>query len=320
MSTLTTPAPAPETSTDAHAPDRFAARDANPLLADRSHLSQDQQDFLFEVNGFQVLHQVIEPDHLQQINDWIDSHDLDALQPGDWVGNAEVHRYGSKDGLNFQNVMTGGEPFTKLIDHPGWVDRARRYIEGGAHRLAIDETFLNIRNSGGFIPIHSGGAIRRFTANFRHATTGEWFVGQINVLMALTDVGPGDGATTVIPGSHKSAMQFPEHERAWEGGNEISGADQPGMVEVHLRAGDALMFTDAICHGSTPRTNPGQRRVCIYRYAPHLLAPRMNYVPDPQWIATLSETQRDLVMPTPPRMRPGQVLRAEDFEHDPVGN
>jgi hypothetical protein len=39
-----------------------------------------------------------------------------------------------------------------------------------------------------------------------------------------------------------------------------------GAVEVHLNAGDAVMFVDAIMHGSARRVNEGQRRIAVYRY------------------------------------------------------
>lgn len=38
-----------------------------------------------------------------------------------------------------------------------------------------------------------------------------------------------------------------------------------GAVEVHLNRGDALLFVDGITHGASSRTNPGERRVVIYR-------------------------------------------------------
>ena len=33
------------------------------------------------------------------------------------------------------------------------------------------------------------------------------------MLLALTDIGPGDGGTMIIPGSHKSNFQHPDHDR-----------------------------------------------------------------------------------------------------------
>ena len=36
-------------------------------------------------------------------------------------------------------------------------------------------------------------------------------------------------------------------------------------VEVHLNAGDALLFVDCMLHGSARRVNPGERRIFIAR-------------------------------------------------------
>jgi hypothetical protein len=84
--------------------------------------------------------------------------------------------------------------------------------------------------------------------------------------MALTDIGPGDGATMVIPGSHKSNFVHPN-------AGEYAKLDRmdtlEGAVEVHLKKGDALLFVDGIMHGGSSRTNTeGERRVVIYRYGP----------------------------------------------------
>lgn len=277
-------------------------------------LSRQERDYLFDVNGFRVLRGALTADQLAALNAWVDAQDLDALRPGDWIGDVEVHTYGAADGVNFQNVIEGGPVFEELIDHPAWIDEVRRYIQHGDHGVRTDETFLNIRRRGGYIPIHSGGDNVRFTGLFRWQN-GSWAVGQINILMALTDIGPGDGATTVVPGSHKA--HDPHPQRDWSAGN---GGDRAiGMQEVHLNAGDVLMFTDGICHGSMPRTNPGERRVLIYRYAPSLLAHRMNYIPSEDLIARLTPTRRAMVMPIAPRMRPGRTLTAEAFPHNPIG-
>ncbi len=286
------------------APDPAAGRD----------LTDEQADFLFDCYGYRILRNVVSPDQLSRINGWVDRQDIANLKPGDWVGDVEVHTYGGKDGgtdgVNFQNVMCADEPaFQELIDNPKWVDLMRRYIEVDAHRLSMDENFLNVRQSGGFIPIHSGGGSVRFTGLF-HWHNGKWAVGQINVLMALTDIGPGDGATTIFPASHKSTMQHPdEANNGWARG--VSGGDAFGMCEVHLKAGDAVMFTDGICHGSMPRTNPGARRAMVYRYSPHLLANRMNYVPSEEFLAKLTDAQKQIVQPVSYKGRPGRTMSFE---------
>lgn len=280
-------------------------------------LTDAEKDYLFDLQGYRILGGALDADALAAINGWVDGQDAERLKPGEWIGDVETHTYGSKDGVNFQNIIEAGPVFERLIDHPAWIEQVRRYVAVGAHMLRIDECFLNVRQSGGWIGIHSGGANRRFSGLFRWHT-GEWAVGQINILMALTDIGPGDGCTTVVPGSHKSHETHPAMTDAQHFVS-TSGDEALGMIPIHLKAGDALMFSDALAHGSTARTNPGERRVLIYRYAPHLLAPRMNYIPSAELMGRLTPQRRQIVMPVAPRLRPGRALTAETFPHSATG-
>ncbi|MEM0913015.1 MAG: phytanoyl-CoA dioxygenase family protein [Planctomycetota bacterium] len=287
-----------------------------PVWQPDPRAAQDRatQDYLFDLHGFTILRGALDDRDLAEINAFVDAHPAESLEPGQWIGDVETHRYGVSDGINFQNIIEGGPVFERLIDHPAWYERVKRYIENGAHHLTIDENFLNVRQSGGFIPMHSGGNTVRFTSCFRNYA-GRWMVGQINVLMALADTGYGDGCTTVIPGSHRVVEDHPEdrHPDGHAYGRGVPASQAAGMVQVHLKAGDALMFTDALTHGSMPRMNPGERRVMIYRYAPHLMAKRFNYIPSPELLARLTDRRCAMVQSQPPRMRPGRVI---EFKHD----
>lgn len=286
-----------------------------PLVPDYAagrDLSEAEADYLFDIYGYRLLRNVVSADQLARINAWVDRQDRDNLDSGDWVGDCEVHTYGSKDGVNFQNAVAADEPaFQELIDNPKWVDQCRRYIATDAHWLSIDESFLNVRQGGGFIPTHSGGHSVRFTGLFNWHN-GKWAVGQINILMALTDIGPGDGGTSLIPASHKSKMEHPAvtelggQDKAW--GAQLNGESTAGMCEVNMKAGDAVMFSDGLCHGSVPRTNPGERRIMVYRYSPHLLANRMGYIPSEEFLAKLTDRQRDIIQPITPKGRPGRTI------------
>ena len=85
-------------------------------------------------------------------------------------------------------------------------------------------------------------------------------------------------------------------------------------VEVHQKAGDALLFVDCSLHGSAPRTTTvGCRRFVVYRYGPGLL-PRYGYVPSPQLLRRLTPAQRAIIAPIAPLLPPGetQLINAEN--------
>jgi hypothetical protein len=82
----------------------------------------------------------------------------------------------------------------------------------------------------------------------------------------------------------------------------------PEAVEVFMDAGDVLLFTDAISHGSARRTNPGERRVCVYRYGPAWGNFRIGYRPSKGLLDRLSLRRRRIVAP----IQNDQLLRPED--------
>ena len=58
--------------------------------------------------------------------------------------------------------------------------------------------------------IHSGGHAGVVRNQFRFVN-GKFRCGQCNIILALTDIGPGDGPTMIVPGSHKSNFPPPQH-------------------------------------------------------------------------------------------------------------
>ncbi len=280
-----------------------------------------QLDYLFDLQGYLVLKGAIAKDDLAEMNQWVDDHwayvenppilehtqSTLQLNPERWIGNVEIHSYGPDDGVNFQNIVEGGPVFERLIDYPAWLPLATRYINP-VNGLSIHENLLNVRGPGGFLYIHCGGHTPLCYLTFRQHNTGAWMVGQINVLMALHDIGPGDGPTVLVPGSHKSTQIHPRLELDGKGivaasHERIAAGTALGMQEIYLEAGDALFFTDAITHGSAERTNPGHRRAVIYRYSPRYLRTRFNYQLSSALAARLTPERRAILEPIPPRSK-----------------
>jgi hypothetical protein len=260
----------------------------------------DLIDYFFDLNGFAILKGAVDPALLAELNDAFDRFPRD-LEYGKWWGNVQRLDNNGVAGLELQNIVEGGAPFEKLIDHPSWVDRLHRYCgEKGTYvgGLFIDECFASVRRSGGFFPIHSGGQ-EAVVRNQYRVVNGMFRCGQVNILLALTDVGPGDGGTMVIPCSHKANFKHPD-AHTWN--FHSTNFNMPaGAIEVHLKAGDALMFVDALMHGATERTNPGERRATIYRYGPSWGNTRYGYQYSPELLARLTPERRKILQPIAPR-------------------
>jgi len=202
-------------------------------------------------------------------------------------------------GMELHNAVELGEPFEQLIDHPAWINYVRHYAgeeDSYVQGLFIDECLISIRNSGGYFALHSGGYQGALRGRYQYAHN-VFRCGQCNVLMALTDLGPGDGATLVIPGSHKANFAHPHKGPVYSAEGAVL---MEGAIEVHLKRGDVLLFVDGLMHGAANRTNPGERRVVIYRYGPPWANTRFGYTYSPELLARLTPERRKILQPIRP--------------------
>ncbi len=263
----------------------------------------ERERYFFDLNGFLVLRGALSTGEVADINAAIDA--LLPIAPGQWKGYVHGHNYGDNDGLNLQQIYEGGQAFEGLIDHPSWIDKVK-YFVGGANTfdshhgpLFIDECFANIRGPGEAIGLHSGGHEGTKRTQFRFYN-GEFHCGQINILMALTDIGPGDGATMVVPGSHKAHFPHPDADKHHMRGEVASVDDVEGAVEVQMQAGDVLLFVDALCHGSAERVTAGNRRIIVFRYGPSWGNFRHGYRVSDELAARLTPERLQIVRPQAP--------------------
>ena len=173
--------------------------------------------------------------------------------------------------------------------------------------MFIDECLANFREPGEAIGLHSGGFPPINRNQFRYHG-GRFMCGQVNVLMALTDIGPGDGGTMLIPGSHKSNFRYPFYDEQ-KMGKDRSVEGTVGAIEVYMKAGDVLVFVDRISHGSAMRVNTGTRRIAVYRYGPSWGNFRHGYQPSPELLERLTPQRRRIVQPQVLLPREPQVKR-----------
>ena len=273
------------------------------------HLPTALNDFFFDLNGYLILENAVPTELIDRLNAAFDRFPLDA-ETGEWIGNSQRRDYTKETGFELHNCIEFDPAFEELIDHPGYINLVRHfggeedsYIEG----LFMDECIASIRNSGGHHPVHSGGykGAMRGAFGYKH---GVFRCGQINIILALTDIGEGDGPTMIIPGSHKS--NFP-HPLAGDYGKGDRMDTLPGAIPAYMKRGSALLFVDGLMHGGSSRTNPGERRITIYRYGPSWARTRFGYTYSEELLARLTPERRQILDPVP-SIYPRQV---KHFEH-----
>jgi Phytanoyl-CoA dioxygenase (PhyH) len=282
----------------------FAPPPPPPLVPD-AKVPTPLEEYLFDLNGFVVLKGVLSAKEIADCNAAIDEIPR-ALPRLGWFGYVQREDHPEHRGISYQQTYEL-PAFSRLIDHPNFINYVARFVGGQEtfdyHHapLYIDENFYNLRGPGDAIPLHAGGHDICKRMQFRYHN-GRFACGQINVLIAYNDIGPGDGATMVIPGSHKSniihpAFLDPQRGDVWSetGGGSMEGI--PGAVEVHLKAGDAIVFVDATCHGSAKRVNSGWRRIGVSRYGPSWGNSRWGYRASAELQGRLNPLARSIVEP-----------------------
>lgn len=258
----------------------------------------DLDNFMFDLQGFLILKDAVGEGLLADLNQAVDA--LPPLEFGEWLGHAQRRDYTKSTGLEVHQCLELGPAFEELIDHPAWISYLRRYcgeeksyVEG----LFIDESILSVRVAGGHHPVHSGGFQGAMRGRYDYLN-GVFRCSQCNIILALTDIGPGDGATMVVPGSHKSNF---DHPLRGDYGKGDRMDDLPGAVPLYMEKGDALLFVDGVMHGGSSRTNmDGERRVVILRYGPVWGASRFGYTYSEELLNRLSPERRKIIQPVRP--------------------
>jgi len=258
-------------------------------------------DYLFDLRGYLILENAVEPELLDDLNTAFDN--FPEIEPMGWWGNTQRRDYTKDTGFELHNCIEAGTPFERLIDHPRWINYLRRYcgeqnsyVEG----LFIDECIASIRTSGGHHPAHSGGYRGALHGMYTYKH-GMFRCGQVNIILALTDIHEGDGPTMIVPGSHKANFPHP-NEGNYMAGDRMDNLD--GGIPAYMNKGDALLFVDGLMHGGSSRTNEGERRITIYRYCPSWSNTRYGYEYSPELLERVTPEQRKILQPIVPTRPP----------------
>lgn len=220
----------------------------------------EEERYLFDLNGYLAVEGAIEPDALDAMNAWIDRQEA---MNSDGRGQ---HRAG--------NLLTWGPEFRALVDNPRVLPLLKELLGDGL-RLDHDYAIFSERGGEG-LQLHGGGTPYD-PAQYYHCRDGRMYNGLTVVSYALADVPPGAGGLAVIPGSHKAGFALPPGYRHFD----KSGDAVPAAIQsVPMRAGDAVIFTEALTHGTFPWQAKHQRRSLFFKFSPrHLSWAKRHYFP-----------------------------------------
>jgi hypothetical protein len=240
-----------------------------------------QEQYLFDLQGFLVVPDALNQNEVTALNHLLDERISQEVETG-----ATNHR--------FVNLLGWGPAYRNLIDN----SRITPYLEAIlGPKFRLDHDYADIIRSGkGPIGtrLHGGGA--PFDPSQFYTCHNQTIrCGLTVVAYNLKDVNPGDGGFGCVPGSHKSNFPFPDEWRELED-------FQPFMRAVTGPAGTAVIFTEALTHGTLPWRSAGERRTLFYKYSPHPVSWSASYYDADQY-DDLSEAQRAILEPPNARYR-----------------
>ncbi|MBI3962890.1 MAG: phytanoyl-CoA dioxygenase family protein [Deinococcus sp.] len=245
----------------------------------------DEEKFLFDVHGYLQFDDLIPPDTINHVNAALAQ--LEAGRHGPSGANLSFQSPNRYD-LQVMNPVDAGAPFEALVAIPQVIDRLNALIWGRQYRLVYN--YALTRKRGGATPLNQGGSRdpRRHT-RYR-CTNGEFRCLLITCLMALTDVPSGDGCFCVIPGSHKSNFPLPYEPLAFE--------SVPDLLEIPLKAGTVLLYSENLTHGDLQSRLGVQRRL-YFGYGPSYMLSWPECEPSGPALdrAKANEEHRRLLMP-----------------------
>jgi hypothetical protein len=238
------------------------------------------EKYLFDLNGYLVIEGVLSEEEVALANKAIDKH-LDqgsirsseqTLDGGSTALKGEIGR-GELFGL-LEWDAPWCDPFRSMLTHPTLIPYLNDIIGPG---FRVDHQMIMLwmdKGAEGFIFHGSSGP--GFDPNQYYIFKNDRMHNGLTVVsFQLTDVNPGDGGLIVIPGSHKSNYPCPPEMKRYE-------KHQDHVRQVVCKAGDVVIFTEAVTHGTLPWTADHPRRSTLTRYT----AGNMAYVPvkpAPEW-------------------------------------
>jgi ectoine hydroxylase-related dioxygenase (phytanoyl-CoA dioxygenase family) len=250
------------------------------------------QRFHFDVYGYVLLEGVLAPDEVAQMKAALYRMKADPER-----SNKRI--YASVRGdhhILMGNLVEYDPALLAYAAHPKLIPLVEDIV-GGAVRLEESEAIINRRDPG--IDRAKLMSRRKHPTNFHRGTTPTWGCYYeadkfhclfVKTLAYLTDVGPNDGGTCVIPGSHRTTWKKELMVRA-----AMEDPTEELICQIEAKAGSVLLFAESLIHSTSWIKSDLERVILVSGYTPPMLREWMGNEVRPEFIETLPEAIRPLI-------------------------
>ncbi len=206
----------------------------------------DEEKFLFDLRGFLVVKNILDRAQCEELIRLAD--EVWPRQPDDGPFR------------RFNGISSWGQTFVGLMDHEALLPYL---VELVGSRLRIDHDYcIFMRKHGTRNALH-GGPWRYESDHWYRYHDGVMRNGLTVATWNLADAPAGAGGFVCVPGSHKSnfLQHMPRDVARFE-------READWVVQPPMEAGDVLIFTEALIHGTAVWTADHERRTLLYKYSP----------------------------------------------------
>jgi hypothetical protein len=248
------------------------------------------QRLQFDVYGYVLLEDVLTSDEVARMKEAL--YRLKA-EPDPAAHRVYAHRHGEHHVL-FGHLVEYDPALLKYAAHPKLVPLVEEVV-GGSVRLEESEAIINRRNPNADLSAWAGRRV--VPIGFHTGTRHGWGTYMedhhfhclfVKTLAYLTDVGPDDGGTAVIPGSHR--LTWPEREII-----DAALCDERLIYQVEARAGSVLLFVESLVHSTTAIRSDNERVILVCGYTPPMMREWPGNEISPEFVASLPEALRPLI-------------------------
>ncbi|MCX5662971.1 MAG: phytanoyl-CoA dioxygenase family protein [Planctomycetota bacterium] len=240
-----------------------------------------------EVYGYVVIEQAISADLNNRLRDKVYAIEAEFRRSGTFKDRSKAMFGSSREYFRLDNLPHVDPCFVEYLTHPHLLGMVEEIIGGEAR---LEQSDIHIRRAPADKSAQGFGFHRGAGAPMTWRGDGGLFHCHfVKTLTNLTDLGPDDGGTTVIAGSHKLG-HVPQGEII------AAAKDDPRLIHsVVAPAGSTLLFYEATIHSSGIIKSDKDRVLIIGGYTPPMFQAWEGYDVDPAFVAAAPDEMRPLL-------------------------
>lgn len=220
------------------------------------------EKYLFDLNGYLVVENVLAPEEVALANEAIDQRIDQVRIRTDSLADNSPTLTGDRGRGELGGMMEWEEPYGSLfrstLAHRNVTPHLTELLGKGFRVDHLTVLFTMDKGTEGFY-FHGQAGPDWDASEFYVHRNGRMYCGLTVVSLQLTDCNPGDGGFAVVPGSHKANFKAPRELLHYQ-------KHQDMIRQITYKAGAAVIFTEALTHGTLPWTSDQPRRTLLTRY------------------------------------------------------